>query len=185
MVIFENNLKHNLRMKFGFILSAVSALLLAASCNFNSDSRKSFDDVVKYNDFIVDHINALDSAYILALATDNGIDVCMKKCDSLVDLCDKTTKELKGIQPFDGDSSLTMQALAYTQFMRNNGEKDIKKLLKLIDQYEKAELEEQEKLVDEVQTMAENIDKNYDVEINKVDVVQKKFSVKHNYTVLK
>lgn len=172
-------------MKFGFIFLAVSSLLLAASCNFKSDSRRSFEDVVTYNDYIVDHINALDSAYILALATDNGIDFCMKKCDSLVDLCDKTSLELKGIQPFDGDSSLTMQALAYTQFMRNNGEKDIKKFLKLLDTYENAELEEQETLVDEVQTTAETIDKNYDVEIDKVNEVQQKFAKKHNFTVLR
>ena len=102
-------------MKFGFIFLAVSALLHTAYCNLNNDKRKSFEDVVVYNDFIVDHINALDSAYILALATDNGIDYCMKKCDSLVDLCDKTSSELKGIQPYNGDSSLTMQALAYTR----------------------------------------------------------------------
>ena len=172
-------------MKFGFIFLAVSALLLTASCNLNNDKRKSFEDVVVYNDFIVDHINALDSAYILALATDNGIDYCMKKCDSLVDLCDKTSSELKGIQPYNGDSSLTMQALAYTQFMRNNGEWDIKNFLKLLDTYENAELEEQEKLVDEVQTTAESIDKNYDVEMDKVNTVQEKFAKKHNYTVLK
>ncbi|WP_430405363.1 LIC11966 family surface protein [Fluviicola sp.] len=172
-------------MKFGFIFSAVSALLLVTACNFNNDNRKSFDDVVKYNDFIVDHINALDSAYILALATDNGIDVCMKKCDSLVGLCDQTAMDFKGIQPYEGDSSLTMQALAYTQFMKNNGEKEIKKLLKLIEKYEKASIEEQEAMVDEVQTSAENIDKNYEIEIGKVDKVQKKFSAKHNYTVIK
>ena len=172
-------------MKFGFIFLAVSALLLTASCNLNNDKRKSFEDVVVYNDFIVDHINALDSAYILALATDNGIDYCMKKCDSLVDLCDKTSSELKGIQPYNGDSSLTMQALAYTQFMINNCERDIKNFLKLLDTYENAELEEQEKLVDEVQTTAESIDKNYDVEMDKVNTVQEKFAKKHNYTVLK
>lgn len=172
-------------MKFGFIFSAVSALLLVTACNFNNDSRKSFDDVVKYNDFIVDHINAMDSAYILALATDNGIDICMKKCDSLVSLCDKTAMDFKGIQPYEGDSSLTMQALAYTQFMKNNGEKEIKKLLTLIGKYEKASIEEQEALVDEVQTVAETIDKNYEIEIGKVDKVQKKFSAKHNYVVVK
>jgi CRISPR/Cas system-associated exonuclease Cas4 (RecB family) len=172
-------------MKFGFIFSAVSALLLATACNFNNDSRKSFDDVVKYNDFIVDHINALDSAYILALATDNGIDACLKKCDSLVGLCEKTAVDFKGIQPYEGDSSLTMQALAYTQFMKNNGEKEIKKLLTLIEKYEKATAEEQEALVEEVQTSAEDIDKNYEIEIGKVDKVQKKFSAKHNYVVVK
>jgi len=172
-------------MKFGFIFSAVSALLLVTACNFNNDSRKSFDDVVKYNDFIVDHINAMDSAYILALATDSGIDVCLKKCDLLVSLCDRTAMDFKGIQPYEGDSSLTMQALAYTQFMKNNGEKEIKKLLTLIEKYEKASIEEQEALVDEVQTVAETIDKNYEIEIGKVDKVQKKFSAKHNYVVVK
>ncbi len=170
-------------MKFGLILSAAAALLLTVSCN--SDKRKSFDDVVVYNDFIVDHINALDSAYILALATDNGIKDCLKKCDGLVDLCDKTTADLKGIQPYEGDSSLTMQALAYTQFMRNNGEKEIKKLLKLIEKYENASFEEQEAMAEEVQSVAEKIDKQYDIEINQVDKVQQKFAQKFNFTVLK
>ncbi len=172
-------------MKFGFIFSIAASLLLAVSCNFNNDNRKSFDEVVEYNDFIVDHINALDSAYILALATDSGIAVCMKKCDVLVDLCDKTTAEFKGIQPYDGDSSLTMQALAYTQFMRNNGKKEIKNLLTLIGKYEKADIEGQEKLVGEVQSTAGNIDKQYDIEINKVDKVQQKFAKKHNFTILR
>ncbi len=172
-------------MKFGFILSVTAALLLTVSCNMNKDNRKSFDDVVEYNDFIVDHINTLDSAYILALATDSGIDVCMEKCDLLVKLCDKTTAEFKGIQPYDGDSTLTMQALAYTQFMRNNGEKEIKNLLKLIETYQNASVEEQAKLVDEVQSTAAEIDKQYDIEINKVDEVQQKFSQKHNFQILK
>lgn len=172
-------------MKFGFIFSVAATVLLTVSCHFNKDNRKSFDDVVEYNDYIVDHINGLDSAYTLALATDSGIDVCMKKCDLLVDLCDKTTAEFKGIQPYEGDSSLTMQALAYTQFMRNNGEKEIKKLLKLIDTYQKASFEEQADLVNEVQSSAAKIDKQYDIEINKVDAVQQKFSQKHNFKILK
>lgn len=170
-------------MKFGIIFSLAAVLLLTVSCN--SDKRKSFDDVVEYNDFIVDHINSLDSVYMLALETDNGIEDCMKKCDELVNLCDKTSAEFKGIQPYDGDSTLTMQALAYTQFMRNNGDKEIKRLLKLIDTFEKGSIEEQEKLSDEVQLVAENLDKQYDIEINKVDAVQQKFSKKHNFTILR
>ncbi|WP_343634855.1 hypothetical protein [Fluviicola sp.] len=171
-------------MKFGFIFSTAVAFMLLVSCNMNNDKRRGFKDVVEYNDFIVDHINSLDSAYILALATDSGIDVCMKKCDDLVVLCDKTTEEFKGIQPYEGDSTLTMQALAYTQFMRNNGKTEIKKLLKLIDAYQNASMEEQEKMVDEVQSTAEEIDKQYDIEINKVDQVQQKFSKKHNFKIL-
>lgn len=171
-------------MKLGFIFSAAAALMLLVSCNMNNDKRRGFKDVVEYNDYIVDHINALDSAYILALATDSGIDVCMQKCDQLVLLCDKTTEEFKGIQPYEGDSTLTMQALAYTQFMRNNGKTEIKKLLKLIETYQNASMEEQEKMVDNVQSTAEEIDKQYDIEINKVDKVQQKFSVKHNFKIL-
>ena len=99
-------------------------------------------------------------------------------------MCDKTSEEFKGIQPYKGDSTLTMQALAYTQFMRNNGKTDIKKLLKLIDKYQNASFEEQEKMVEEVQSTAENIDKQYDIEINKLDKVQQKFSVKHHFKIL-
>lgn len=169
-------------MKFGIIFSMATALLLMVSCN--NDKRKSFDEAVDYNDFIVDHINSLDSAYILALATDNGIEECLKKCDVLVDLCDKTTADFKGIQPYKGDSTLTMQALAYTQFMKNNGKTEIKKLLKMIDSYENASFEEQEKLAVEVQKTAGEIDKQYEIEINKLELVQQKFSRKFNITIL-
>lgn len=176
-------------MKLGFTFGGIVLVLgLITSCNFNNDKRKSFDDAVTYNDFIVDHINALDSAYILALATDNGIDVCMRKCDSLVNLCDKTTEDLKGIQPFKGDSSLTMQALEYTQFMKRNGDKEIKDFLTLIQKYqdEAAELSEADEaaLAAKVEESATKIDMNYDTEINKVDAVQKKLSKKFNFIIL-
>lgn len=174
-------------MKIALMLSAATALLLAVSCNSNNDKRKSFDDVVKYNDFIVDHINGMDSVYMLALDAESGIDVCMKKCDDLVKFCDKTEQDFKGIQPFNGDSSLTMQALEYTQFMRNNGKKEIKALLGLIDDFQKAEAAGEassDELVAQIQETAGKIDERYDEEINKVDEVQKKFSIKHNFTVL-
>jgi hypothetical protein len=171
-------------MKFGFAFYIMSATLLMASCNFNNDKRKSFDDVVKYNDFIVDHVNALDGAYSLALNTDLGIEVCMKKCDSLVQLCDKTTDELKGIQPFKGDSTLTMQALKYTQFMRNNGKREIRDLLKLIDNYQKADESELDALSEQIQETAGLIDARYEKEIALVDLVQKKLSVKYNFRII-
>lgn len=169
--------------KIFFLTALLSGLL--ASCNFNNDKRKSFEDVVVYNDFIVDHINALDSAYILALDTDQGIDVCMRKCDSLVSLCDQTTKDFMGIQPFKGDSSLTMQALKYTQFMKNNGDKEIKNLLKLIEDYQNADYDAQEAMAGEIEKSANRIDMRYDEEINKVDKVQTKLSQKYNFRVLK
>lgn len=169
--------------KIFFLTALLSGLLTA--CNFNNDKRKSFEDVVVYNDFIVDHINALDSAYIIALDTDLGIEVCMKKCDSLVELCDRTTEDFLGIQPFKGDSSLTMQALKYTQFMKNNGNKEIKALLKLIDEYQNADYETQEAMADEIERSANRIDARYDEEINKVDKVQTQLSKKFEFRVLK
>lgn len=174
-------------MKMTLILSAAVACLLAVSCNSNNDKRKSFDDVVEYNDFIVDRINGMDSVYMLALDAESGIDVCMKKCGDLVNFCDKTEQDFKGIQPFKGDSSLTMQALQYTQFMRNNGKKEIHVLLNLIKEFQDQEAAGEapsDELVAQIQETAGKIDNRYDDEINKLDKVQKKFSIKHNYTVL-
>lgn len=173
-------------MKMTFILSAAAALLLATSCNSN-DKRKSFDDVVEYNDFIVDRINGMDSVYMLALDAESGIDACMKKCDDLVKFCDKTEQDFKGIQPFKGDSTLTMQALQYAQFMRNNGNKEIKVLLGHIKDFQEEEAAGEvpsDETVAKIQETAGKIDARYDEEINKLDEVQKKFSIKHNFTVL-
>ncbi|MNJ88834.1 hypothetical protein D3C87_63910 [compost metagenome] len=173
-------------MKIAFIFSAATALLLAVSCNSNNDKRKSFDEVVEYNDYIVDRINGMDSVYMLALDAESGIDACMKKCEDLVKFCDKTEQDFKGIQPFKGDSSLTMQALQYTQFMRNNGKKEIKALLGLIEDFQEEEAAGEvpsDEIVAQIQETAGKIDERYDEEINKLDEVQKKFSIKHNFTV--
>lgn len=175
--------------KILFLTALFSGFLIVAACNRNNDKRRSFNDVVEYNDFIVDQVNSLDSAYVLALDTDQGIDFCMRKCDSLVTLCNHSTKELMGIQPFEGDSSLTMQALKYVQFMRNNGEHEVKNLLKMIEAYQQMDYdidpEKEEKTLAEIEEAVGLLDKRYEEEINRVEAVQSKLSQKHHFQVLK
>ncbi|WP_343747476.1 hypothetical protein [Fluviicola sp.] len=173
-----------------FLPALFSGLLIVAACNNgNNDKRRSFADVVEYNDFVVDQVNGLDSAYVLSVDTEQGIDVCMRKCDSLVELCNHATEELMGIQPFEGDSSLTMQALKYVQFMRNNGEHEVKKLLKMIEAYQQmdydADPEKEEQTLADIDKAADLLDERYEKEINRLEAVQTKLSQKHDFRVLK
>lgn len=172
-----------------FLTALFSGLLILAACNRNNDKRKSFEDVVEYNDFIVDQVNSLDSAYILAVNTERGVEFCRHKCDSLVELCNQATKELMDIQPFEGDSSLTMQALKYVQYMRNTGEKEIKNLLKMIEEYQQMGYdiapEKEEEIIATINKEADRLDARYEEEINRLEAVQTKLSQKHRFQVVK
>lgn len=125
-------------MKHFYLSLFAGLLLITASCNSNKDPRRAFNSPVEYNDFIIESINKLDTAYMNSLDVEKGKEYCLKSCDSLIQLCDQYIENLKGIQPYEGDSTFSMQAIAYVQFMKNNGKNDIPQFLQLIDRYETA-----------------------------------------------
>lgn len=171
-------------MKSGFAFCIISVALFMVSCNQNNDKRKSFNDVVEYNDFIVDHIEKVNAVYTQALDTSLSIEEALKACDELTQLCEKSTLELKNIQPFDRDSSLTMQTLQYFQYMKVNGNNKIKHFLTLEDQYLKSEFTDEEALISEIEAAIGEINLEQEIESEKVNVVQKKFATKHDMLIL-
>ncbi len=174
-----------MKFRLAFCLALVGAI--AVSCKMNNDKRKSFSDVVEYNDYLIDHIDEINEIYMLALDTSLSFEEALIISDSLVVVCEQTTDDIKGIQPFEGDSSLAMQALEYTQFMKLNGKKHLKDFLKLEQKYiESADLSEEESnlLFNQAEEMIQKMDKIRDKELEKVDLVQEKFARKYNMTVI-
>jgi hypothetical protein len=175
-------------MKFAVAFCLALTGTLIVSCNMNSDKRKSFSDVAAYNDYLIDELDVINEVYTHALDTSISIEDALKACDSLVDLCEKATVKVKGIQPYDGDSSMAMQTLEYVQYMKLNGEKHIKAFLKLEDEYLKAtdiSEEEDEALYNAVEEAIGKINAEQEKELAKVDLVQKKFAEKYHMIIMK
>jgi hypothetical protein len=171
-------------MKIKFILWVALFGITLVACNISNDHRKSFGDVTEYNDFLVDHIETINAVYTYTLDTSLTAEVALKACDSLVELCDYTSSELKNIQPFQGDSSFTMQTLAYVQYMKHAGQKDLKEFLSLEEVYFKGEYGNETDIVAEIEDAIGKINQRQELESEKVDLVQKKFAEKYHMTVL-
>lgn len=175
-----------MKLAVAFCLALIGTVVV--SCNTNSDKRKSFTDVAEYNDYLIDQLDAINDVYSHTLDTSLTIEDALHACDSLVTLCEYTEKSVKGIQPFEGDSSMAMQTLEYTQYMKLNGEKHIKDFLRLEDRYMKAtDLTEEEDaaLFEEIEVAIAEINKIQDKELAKMDAVQQKFADKHNMMIMK
>lgn len=174
-------------MKIKLAFCMLLAVAIVVSCKTNNDKRKSFSDVVEYNDYLIDKVDEINNVYTRALDTTLSFEDAMKVCDSLVTLCERTTEEVKGIQPFEGDSSMAMQVLQYTQFMRLNGEKHVKDFLKVEEKYmQSADLsvEESDALYEEADERINKLNDSRDKEMLKIDAVQGKFADKFDMMVL-
>lgn len=177
-------------MKFAsaFCLALIGTVLISCNMNTNPDKRKSFTDVVDYNDYMVDQIDAIQNAYDRALDTTKTLEEALKECDSLVVICEKSVENIKGTQPFEGDSSLVMQMLEYIQFMKVNGGKHLKELLQMqedylnLADYETPEAENLTKKLNEA-IVKQNTSK--DRELAKLDMVQKKFGERHQMMIMR
>ncbi len=168
-----------------FCLALIGTVII--SCNLHKDPRKSFDNAVAYNDYLIDRLDVLNKLYTHALDTNMSLVDALQACDSLVMLCERTTEEMKGIQPFEGDSSLTMQSLEYTQYMKLNAEKHMKKFLELQEQYlQSTDLTEEEDaaLYGQIEKALAEINLKQEKELAKLDAVQQKFADKHNLQVM-
>lgn len=172
-------------MKLFYFSFIAGFLFVSASCNSTKDNRKSFDDVTKYNDYIIACINSLDTAYMKTLDVMKGKEYCINQCDSLVAFCDQTIEKLKGIQPYDGDSSFAMQAISYTQYMKNNGKTVVPSFLELTDKYETAKSEEEiEQINKELEASGSKLDENYEIQMSKLETVQKALAKKFNFVII-
>ncbi|WP_300660395.1 hypothetical protein [Fluviicola sp.] len=181
-------------MKFAsaFCIALIGTLVVSCSNSDspkpNPDKRRLFTDVADYNDYLVDQLDMLTIAYDNSLDANITTEEALKRCDSLVTLCEKAAENIKGIQPFEGDSSLAMQMLDYVRFLKFSGEKSIPEFLKMDEEYinlpdsETQEIERLGKKIDEV-AVKQNTARNR--EHAKVDKAQAKFGKKHQLTIVK
>lgn len=169
-------------MKFHLIAIAFLATLVFTACN--TDKRKSFEEPVAYNDYVVDCITSIDTAYALAIEIEGGMEAANRTCDSLILVCDANVSMLERIQPYDGDSTFTEAAKKFAYSMKKMANGELRTYHKLFNDYTNAKVEEADKIGDELNKVAEGMDKRYEVEMNRIDAVQKKLAKKLNYIVM-
>jgi len=169
--------KHLKDMKLFNRITALLSFIVLFSCG-PTDNRKSFTDVTEYNDFIIDNINLIDQLYVTTLDDKSGREYCLAQCDSLIIQSEKTIELLNGIQPYDGDSSLAMAAKGFCIYMGAIGKKDLPEFINIalnpnitVDDLPKMNSE------------AKKLDENYEIQMNKIETIQKALSKKFNYTV--
>jgi hypothetical protein len=158
----------------------VSAMTLFVMSCGPKDSRQSFDDPTKYNDFVVDALNELDLTYASTLDVNQGEEKCLALCDTLVEKAEATMLKLNSIQPYEGDSSLTMAAKDFTTYMGEIGKKDLPDFIKKVFNPEMTEADKTQ-----IDQRATDLDKTYEVKMNQIDAVQKALSKKFNFIILK
>ncbi len=164
-------------MKLFNILFLGSVLISVVSCG-PIDNRKSFDDVTEYNDYIIDNMNIIDEMYVTTLDVDKGKDYCLAQCDSLIVKSEETVALLNGIQPYDGDSTLAMAAKDFCNYMGKAGKKDLPDFINLVLKPELASEDESK-----INSEATKIDKNYEIQMDKVQATQKSFAKKFNFII--
>lgn len=163
-----------------FLFVCVSAMTLFMMSCGPKDSRQSFDDPTKYNDFVVDALNELDQTYASTLDVNQGEEKCLALCDTLVQKAEATMQKLNSIQPYEGDSSFTMAAKDFASYMGEIGKKDLPDFVKKVFNPEMSETDKAE-----IDKRAADLDKTYEAKMNQIDAVQKALSKKFNYIILK
>lgn len=161
-----------------------SLFFALVSCSFNSDKPEQFSDVVQYNDHVVDCINAIDTAYSVAVASDNGLDEALRLSDSLIEVCDDNLMKMGLIRPFQNDSTLCEQGKKFAMFMRKMAQNEIREYHKVYEEYLNSSAEEEEEIGARLDNLADLLNNRYEVEMNKVQTVQTKLSKKFNFRIL-
>lgn len=181
-------------MKFAYVFCIALIGTVVVSCNNsdtskqNPDKRRAFTDVAEYNDYLVDQVDMLTLAYDSSLEDGITTEEALKRCDSLVVLCEKAAENIKGIQPFEGDSSLAMEMLDYVRFLKFSGEKSLPEFLKMDEEYlnlPDSETQEIERLGKKIDELAAKHNTDRDREQAKLTKAQTKFGKKHHLTVVK
>lgn len=164
-------------MKIKNLLTILSVVVMVISCG-PTDNRKSFSEVTEYNDYIIDNINLIDELYVTTLNEDKGREYCLSQCDSLIANSEKTIALLNNIQPFEGDSSLAMAAKDFCSYMAAIGKKDLPQFINLAMNPDVSIQD-----LAEINTDANKLDENYEIQMDKIEKVQSILAKKHNFKV--
>jgi hypothetical protein len=166
-------------MRNSVLLLFLVGVSLFQSCS-HKDSRKSFSDVVAYNDFIIDRINEVDQCYANALDKSENEKQGLIACDSLFELSNRTINVLEGIQPFQEDSSFCESAKKFALYMASISKQELPQFFGMI--YNADRTEEQQ---GEIDRRAAFLDQHYDAEMAHLNLVQKALSTKYNFQINK
>jgi hypothetical protein len=164
-------------MKLFNILFLGVTIITLVSCG-PIDNRKSFSDVTEYNDYIIDNMNIIDEMYVTTLDVEKGKEYCISQCDSLITKSKETVALLNDIQPYEGDSTLAMAAKDFCLYMSRAGKKDLPQFINLVLDQDLSAQDESK-----INTEATKIDKNYELQMDKVQVAQKAFAKKFNFII--
>jgi hypothetical protein len=166
-------------MRTSFLFLFLVTVSLFQSCS-HKDSRKSFSDVVAYNNFIIDRINEVDQCYANALDKSENEKQGLIACDSLFEISNRTINVLKGIQPFQEDSAFCESAKKFALYMTTISKQELPQFFGMI--YNDDRTEEQQV---EIDRRAAFLDQHYDAEMAHLNLVQKALSKKYNFQINK
>ena len=144
-----------------------------------TDNRKSFEDATKYNDYIIKEINELDQMNVTTMDVTKGKEYCLSQCDSLIKRSESAIKALNEIQPYEGDSTFTMAAKEFCTYMGQAGKNDLPEFINFVMDPNLTPEDEPK-----ISEKADKIDKNYEVQMNNVETVQKALAKKFNFIIL-
>jgi hypothetical protein len=152
-------------------------VVLFCSCG-PTDTRKSFNTPVEYNDYIINALNELDANYAKTLNNPDDKENSIKLCGDLVKNSDATIVKLNAIQPYDGDSSLAMVVKDFATYMKTIGQHDLPDFLNKLHKPDRNDNDQAE-----IDKIASKLDQTYDNKWVKIDATQQTLANKFNFSL--
>lgn len=157
----------------------LAGLFLVQSCG-NKDSRKSFSDVVEYNDYIIDQVNEVDQHYSDALNNSTSEEEGLKACDSLFAVSNRALVRLQDLQPYKNDSTLCESAKGFVNHFSMISKRELPQFFARIFNTNRTEADQAE-----IDHRAAFLDQHYEAEMDHFNLVQKALSTKFNFQINK
>ena len=164
-------------MKNFFILLIPGLLILFQSCGDN-DNRKSFANVVEYNDFIIDRVNEVDRQYADVLNNSKDQAEGIIACDSLLVLTNRTLERLENLQAFREDCTFCVAAKGFVNYMKVISTRELPQFFGLIFNLNRSQEDQSE-----IDRRADYLDRRYEAEMAHLNLVQKALSTKFNFQI--
>lgn len=166
-------------MQNSLLLFILTGLFLIQSCG-TKDSRRSFSDIVAYNDYIIDQINEVDRRYSDALNNSTNEEEGLKACDSLFSFSNRALVRLQDIQPYKNDSTLCEAAKGFVNHFSAISKRELPQFFGKIFNTNRTEADQAE-----IDQRAAFLDQHYEAEMNHFNLVQKALSTKFNFQINK
>jgi len=167
--------KGNLRTIIILLIPGI--LLFVQSCG-DKNNRKSFTNVVEYNDFIIDQVNEVDRQYADALNNSQDRAEGLSACDSLLALTDRALQRLENIQAFREDSTFCDAAKGFITYMKSISTRELPQFFDLIFNSNRSQEDQSE-----IDSRADYLDRRYEAEMAHLNLVQKALSTKFDFQI--